>query len=401
MADLWSYVEGTSPAKIKVIGTGGAGCNAVNNLIDAGLDGVDFIVANTDVQALNRSKALNRIQLGPKLTNGLGAGGDAERGREAARESRDQIRAALDGADMVFIATGLGGGTGTGSAPIIAEICQDVNALTVAVVTTPFSYELARRAKVAAEGLTALKEMADTVITIPNERLRTLAAPNVRAIDMFKMADEVLINSVKGVSELILRAGYINRDFADLRRVMTKSGLALMGIGAAEGENRAQIAAERALSHPLLEGMADTGARAVLINITATMDLTMEEMTTAQAFITEKTGAKDDAFCGLVYDENMGNTMSITVIAAGIAEAKPVVLPQPAVRSEKKSAAAVAPKLVAVPPPPVPEDLFKDVIWDIPPSIMKQDGARAEAGQKLAAESLLDTPTFMRKQAVN
>ncbi|MBI5843301.1 MAG: cell division protein FtsZ [Deltaproteobacteria bacterium] len=416
MADIYTYVEGTSPAKIKVIGTGGAGCNAVNNMIDAGITGVDFIVANTDVQALERSKALNRIQLGERLCQGMGAGGDPDTGRDAAKESRDSIRQALEGANMVFIATGLGGGTGTGSAPVIAEICKDMEILTVAVVTTPFEWELGRRASLADSGLNALKEQADTVITIPNEKMLKLADANVRALDIFKQADEVLINSVKGVSELIIKPGYINRDFKDLKKVMTKSGLALMGIGAAEGDNRAEVAAKAALSHPLLEDVKAIGAHAVLINITAGSDLTMAEMYKAAKYITNETGSQAEVFFGFVIDDSLGQFLQVTVIAAGISQSKPVCLQAAPVKDDKKAAG----KVVSL-PQPEPENVFqnlKDIFRasggiSVAPSILPgqagkmQKSTQAEDSfpdpydmKNATGDNQYESPAFLRKQAV-
>lgn len=413
MADIYTYIEGTSPAKIKVIGTGGAGCNAVNNMIDAGLTGVDFIVANTDVQALDRSKALNRIQLGEKHCQGMGAGGDPEAGCEAAKESRDAIRQALDGANMVFIATGLGGGTGTGSAPVIAEICKEMKILTVGVVTTPFKWELGTRANIAEGGLNALKEQADTVITIPNEKMLKLAGANVRALDIFKQADEVLINSVRGVSELIMKAGYINRDFKDLKRVMTKSGLALMGIGSAEGENRAEAAARAALSHPLLEDVKVIGAHAVLINITAGSDLTMTEMNEAAEFITNEVGGQAEVFFGFVIDDSLGTHLQVTVIAAGINQNRPGRREADPVKEARKEGG----KVVSL-PQPEPENVFRNLkeIFtakggiDVPPYILPSQAGKMKKPSQADdscpdpydaknADDPYDSPAFLRKQA--
>ena len=267
---LFTYVDTDKSAKIKVIGVGGAGGNAINNMIDSNLQGVKFIAANTDAQSLEISKAPIKIQVGEKLTEGLGAGANPQLGRDAALENTEAIRSALEGSHMVFITAGFGGGTGTGAAPVIAEICKDVGALTVAVVTKPFSFEGKKRLRMADEGLEHLKEFADTVITIPNDRLRGLATKNATMIEMFKKADEILLHSVKGITDLIMMPGLVNLDFADVRTTMSKAGMAIMGIGISSGENRAVEAAEHAISHPLLEDISIAGAKGVLMNITCT-----------------------------------------------------------------------------------------------------------------------------------
>jgi len=311
-------VENEKSAKIKVIGVGGAGGNAINNMIDSNLKGVKFIAANTDAQALEISKASVRLQIGEKLTQGLGAGANPEVGREAALENIDAIRNALDGSHMVFITAGFGGGTGTGAAPVIAEICKDIGALSVAVVTKPFSFEGRKRFKQAQEGIKFLKEVADTVITIPNDRLRGLAAKNAKMVDMFMKADEILLHSVKGITDLIMMPGLVNLDFADVKTTMSKSGMAIMGIGISSGENRAVTAAEHAISHPLLEDISISSAKGVLMNITCNSDLTMEEMTEASDRIYNEVGEDADIIWGAVIDDSIGNEMCVTVIATGI-----------------------------------------------------------------------------------
>ncbi len=319
----FTYVETESSAKIKVIGVGGGGCNAVNNMIDSNLQGVQFIVANTDGQALAYAKADTKIQLGETLTEGLGAGADPNVGRDAALESADVLREALADSHMVFIAAGLGGGTGTGAAPVIAEICKELGALTVAVVTKPFAFEAKKRSKQAEEGINRLKEMADTVITIPNDRLRGLASKKSTLIDMFKRADEILNHSVKGITDLILRPGLINLDFADVKATMSKAGMAIMGIGVSSGENRAIEAAERAISHPLLEDNSIVGARGVLMNITCNSDLTMEETIEASERIYNEIGDDDvEIIWGTAVDESLGDELRVTVIATGIGDGK-------------------------------------------------------------------------------
>ena len=314
----FSYIENENSAKIKVIGVGGAGGNAVNNMIDAKLKGVKFIVANTDVQALDASKAEVKIQIGKKLTEGLGAGADPNKGREAALETIDELRAALEDSHMVFITAGFGGGTGTGAAPVIAEICKDLGILTVAVASKPFSFEGKKREKQAAEGLRNLHGTTDTVITIPNDRLRGIAPKGARMVDMFIKADEILHHSVKGITDLIMMPGHVNLDFADVRTTMQKAGKALMGIGVASGENRAIEAAERAISHPLLEDISISGAKGVLMNITSSSDLTLDEMTEASDRIYQEVGDDAEIIWGQTFDEDLGDEMRITVIATGI-----------------------------------------------------------------------------------
>lgn len=314
----FTLIENESPAKIMVIGVGGAGGNAINNMIDSKLQGVKFIAANTDAQALEISKASVRLQIGEELTQGLGAGSDPQIGREAALENAAAIKNTLDGSHMVFITAGFGGGTGTGAAPVIAELCKEIDALTVAVVTKPFSFEGQKRAEQAEEGIYALKKVADTVITIPNDRLRGLASKNARMIEMFKKADEILLHSVKGITDLIMMSGLINLDFADVRTTMSKAGMAIMGIGISNGDNRALEAAERAISHPLLEDISISGAKGVLMNITSSSDLTMEEMTEASERIYNEVGEDADIIWGAVVDDTLGDEMRVTVIATGI-----------------------------------------------------------------------------------
>ncbi|RLC25930.1 MAG: cell division protein FtsZ [Deltaproteobacteria bacterium] len=314
----FSYVESENSAKIKVIGVGGAGGNAVNNMIDAKLKGVKFIVANTDVQALEASRAEVKIQIGKELTEGLGAGADPNTGREAAQENFDELKDALEDSHMVFITAGFGGGTGTGAAPVIAEICKDLGILTVAVASKPFSFEGKKREKQALEGLEKLHGITDTVITIPNDRLRGIAPKGARMVDMFIKADEILHHSVKGITDLIMMPGHVNLDFADVRTTMQKAGKALMGIGIASGENRAVEAAEKAISHPLLEDISISGAKGVLMNITSSSDLTLDEMTEASDRIHKEVGDDAEIIWGQTFDEELGDEMRITVIATGI-----------------------------------------------------------------------------------
>jgi cell division protein FtsZ len=315
---MFTLVDDNRSAKIKVIGAGGAGGNAINNMIDGKLQGVKFIAANTDAQALDISRAEVKIQLGANLTEGLGAGANPAIGREAAMESTDQIRTALDDSHMVFITAGFGGGTGTGAAPVIANVCKDLGILTVAVITKPFSFEGHKRFLQAEKGIEELKSVADTVITIPNDRLRGLASKNAKMIDMFKKADEILLHSVKGITDLIMMPGLVNLDFADVKTTMSKAGMAIMGIGISSGDNRAVEAAERAISHPLLEDVNISGAKGVLMNITSNSDLTMEEMAEASERIYNEVGDEAEIIWGAVVDDNIGDEMSVTVIATGI-----------------------------------------------------------------------------------
>ncbi|MFH2091974.1 MAG: cell division protein FtsZ [Pseudomonadota bacterium] len=319
----FSYVESENSAKIKVIGVGGAGGNAVNNMINAKLKGVKFIVANTDAQALESSKAEIKIQMGKQLTEGLGAGADPNTGREAALESYNEIKEALKDSHMVFITAGFGGGTGTGAAPVIAEICKELGILTVAVASKPFSFEGKKREKQALEGLSKLHGITDTVITIPNDRLRGIAPKGARMIDMFIKADEILHHSVKGITDLIMMPGHVNLDFADVKATMQKSGKAIMGIGVASGENRAVEAAERAISHPLLEDISISGAKGVLMNITSSSDLTLDEMTDASDRIYQEVGDDAEIIWGQTFDEDLGDEIRITVIATGIGMDEP------------------------------------------------------------------------------
>ena len=402
---MFTYVENEKSAKIKVIGVGGAGGNAINNMIASNLKGVKFICANTDAQALDVSRAEVRIQLGEQLTEGLGAGANPDIGREAALENADAIRASLEDSHMVFITAGFGGGTGTGAAPVIAEICKEMGALTVAVVTKPFSFEGKKRTRQAVEGIDALKGVADTVITIPNDRLRGLASKNAKMLDMFKKADEILLHSVKGITDLIMMPGLVNLDFADVRTTMSRAGLAIMGIGISNGENRAVEAAERAISHPLLEDIAISGAKGVLMNITCNSDLTMEEMTEASERIYNEVGDDADIIWGTVVDDTLDDEMRVTVIATGIGSG-------PETSSFSKSAEpSLSSKVMDYPGRGTvrditPEDLDRGVDLDEPTFIRIKEPAR-ETGLTgynppegmIIDNSDLEVPTFLRRKA--
>src|SRR6201993_4885944 len=304
-------------AKIKVIGVGGGGGNAVNRMIDAGVEGIEFVVANTDLQALRMSHAPVKLQLGVKLTNGLGAGANPEVGRKAALEDSDKIIEALEGADMVFVTTGLGGGTGTGAAPVVASLAAELGALTVAVVTKPFAFEGHKRRAQADRGLGDLKECVDTVITIPNERLLATLERGTSLFDAFRIADDILRQAVQGISDLITVPGLINLDFADVKTVMAGMGMALMGTGSARGENRAVEAAKKAISSRLLEDGSIQGARGVLLNITGGHDLLLHEVSEASNIIHDAADADANIIFGAVLDQTMKEEVKITVIATG------------------------------------------------------------------------------------
>lgn len=310
--------EEESVAAIKVIGVGGGGGNAINTMVENRLAGVEFIAANTDMQALEKSRADIRIQLGPGITKGMGAGADPERGKDAAQESYDDLVNALNGADMVFVTAGLGGGTGTGAAPVIAKLCKEAGVLTVAVVTKPFYFEAKRRMRNAEAGWEKLKKHSDTIITVPNDRLLSLMQKNSTLVDMMQMVDDVLLQAVKGITDLINLPGHINVDFADLKTVMKEVGPAIMGSGSAAGENRASEAAKRAIDNQLLEDVGIDGARGILINISATSSLTMGEFMEASALIQDKAHEDANIIIGALFDENMGEELRVTVIATGI-----------------------------------------------------------------------------------
>ena len=314
----YEFVEESPSAKIKVFGVGGAGGNAVNNMIAVGLNGVDFKAANTDKQALDFSSALDKLHLGANLTHGLGAGADPEIGALAAEESIEAIRAATQDADMVFITAGMGGGTGTGASPIIARESRNNGALTVAVVTKPFEFEGEKRMKAALDGIEKLKKQVDTLLIIPNQRLRAVGNTDTPFLQLMKIADDVLLYAVKGISDLITIPGFINLDFADVRRVMKQMGTALMGTGVASGENRALEASQMAINSPLLEDISIDQAQGVLINMTGSTGMTMEEVMEGSSFIKNEVHSDAEIIWGMVFDDTMEDEMRITVIATGI-----------------------------------------------------------------------------------
>jgi cell division protein FtsZ len=309
--------EASNGARIKVVGVGGGGCNAVNRMVDAGLGGVEFIVANTDLQALNHNRAAMKVQIGSKLTKGLGAGADPNIGRQAALEDTDTLIQVLSGADMIFVTTGMGGGTGTGAAPVIASLASELGALTIAVVTKPFKFEGKKRAMQAEAGLEALRECVDTVITIPNERLLSIIDRRTTMHEAFMVADDVLRQAIQGISDLILVPGLINLDFADVKTIMSGMGVAMMGTGSAEGDGRAMTAAQKAISSPLLEDSSVNGARGVIINVTGGPDMSLMEVNEASSIIQESAHEDANIIFGAVIDPNLQGKVKITVIATG------------------------------------------------------------------------------------
>ena len=350
-------------AKIKVVGVGGGGNNAVNRMITSGLQGVEFIAINCDAQALLLSKAQNRIQIGEKLTKGLGAGANPEIGQKAAEESREILVEQLRGADMVFVTAGMGGGTGTGAAPIVAECAREAGALTVGVVTKPFSFEGKRRMNQAEAGIVNLKDRVDTLITIPNDRLLQVIDRRTSMLDAFRIADDVLRQGVQGISDLISVPGLINADFADVKTIMSNAGSALMGIGTAKGENGAVAAAEAAIKSPLLEASIE-GARGVLFNITGGKDLSLFDVTEASNIITEAVDPDANIIFGAVIDEKLDDEIRVTVIATGFNGKNPALTGQATIQkagikvTPRPAVPKPAPKPVQAPPAPGPKPII-------------------------------------------
>lgn len=385
-------------ARIKVIGVGGGGGNAVNRMVTAGLDGIEFIVANTDVQALAQSTAPVRLQIGAKLTKGLGAGADPNIGRQAALEDTEQLIGALDGADMVFVTTGLGGGTGTGAAPVIANLASELGALTVGVVTKPFIFEGKRRATQATRGLDDLKECVDTVITIPNERLLSTIDRTTSLTQAFTKADDVLHQAIQGISDLILMPGLINLDFADVTTIMSGMGLAIMGTGVGQGANRAVDAAKAAISSPLLEDASVDGARGVVVNVTGGNDLTMIEISEATSIIQEAAHEDANIIFGAVVDPLIEGKVKITVIATGFED--------PAAVGENASAAKTPVDLETYagwkPETPVERvasvSLARRRVIELPPAAGVRSQSARPDGAHPELEASLETPAFLRRK---
>jgi len=367
-------------AAIKVIGVGGGGGNAINRMIAAHVEGVEFLVANTDVQALEASHAPVKIQLGAKLTKGLGAGANPEIGRRAALEDTEKIIDALEGADMVFVTAGLGGGTGTGGAPIVASLARELGALTVAVVTKPFAFEGKRRMTQAEQGLAELSDAVDTVICIPNERLMQFVDKGTSFFEAFRIADDILRQGVQGISDIITITGIINRDFADIKTIMKGMGYAVMGTAVASGSNRAVEAANTAISSPLLEDASINGAQGILLNITGSNKLTLHEVHEASTIVQKAAAENSNIIFGAVHDENMGDCVKVTVIATGIKADKmgmrPRTVVSPAVRTAQQSVKNVMmkkeklPLEVAAEKVPTPADLPVDDL-DVPTFIRR------------------------------
>jgi cell division protein FtsZ len=408
--------EGRTGARIKVVGVGGGGGNAVNRMVTAGLDGVEFIVANTDLQALKLNAAPHKIQIGAKLTKGLGAGADPNVGRQAALEDTDKLIEVLDGADMVFVTTGMGGGTGTGAAPVIASLASELGALTIAVVTKPFKFEGKKRQTQAEKGLEELRECVDTVITIPNERLLATIARTTSLTDAFTSADDVLRQAIQGISDLILVPGLINLDFADVKTIMSGMGLAIMGTGLADGDTRAIDAANFAISSPLLEDASVRGARGVIINVTGGTDLSLIEVSEASAIIQEAAHEDANIIFGAVVDPKMEGKVKITVIATGFdraavqkqvvasAATTPVDLQSYAAWQATERVAAsggtAAPAPIPVPAPAPRVSVTRRPVLEMPAVAAAADPAldTFSPGAEFEPVSPLDVPAFLRRQ---
>lgn len=360
-----------SGASIKVVGIGGGGGNAINRMIEAGIQGVQFLVANTDQQSLKASQASVKLQIGEKLTRGLGVGGDPEKGRQSALEDTEKIIEALEGADMVFITAGLGGGTGTGAAPIIASLATELGALTVAVVTKPFRFEGRRRQRQAEQGLNELRECVDTVITIPNERLLNAVPKGTRFHESFRLVDDVLLQAVQGISDIITVPGLINVDFADVKAIMEGMGIALMGTGSATGDNRALEATQRAISSPLLEEASIEGAKGLLVNVSGGTDLTLFEVNEAMSIIHDSADPDANIIFGAVLDERLENEMKITVIATGFDKPASAVEPSRAFGASQPVADGRHTTPVVVPGPVGPDPHRREDI-NVPAFIRKK-----------------------------
>mgnify|MGYP005605342165 FL=1 len=393
--------EPQSPVRIKVIGVGGAGCNAVNTMITGGLCRVDFVAANTDVQALERSQASYKIQIGPERTRGLGAGAKPEVGRDAALESKDEIRESLVGADMVFVTAGMGGGTGTGAAPIVASIARELGILTVAVVTKPFQYEGHRRMSHAEEGIRDLGRHVDTLLIIPNQRLLGIVDKATPLLDAFKVADDVLRQAIQGIADVITTIGLVNVDFADVRTIMAHTGRAVMGMGIGRGANRAQEAAQKAICSPLLEEGSVEGARGVLLNITGGPNMSLHEVEEAASIVQHAADAEANIIVGQVINPEIGDDLIVTVIATGFErEEQPAARPavtaeRPAARTPNgRPAQQVLTGVHAAGSDRPHKDLDR-------PTFLRRMGDTWEAVERIAVvgDDEWDVPTFLRKQA--
>lgn len=380
-------------AKIKVVGVGGGGGNAVNSMIRNNVEGVEFITANTDAQALRRSEATMKIQLGGQLTKGLGAGANPEIGRQAAEEDKQRLVEMFEGADMIFIAAGMGGGTGTGAAPIIAAAAKEAGALTVGVVTKPFTREGRQRMQRAEAGIAELRDIVDSLVVVPNDRLLGLAGKHMSILDAFKPADDVLRQAVQGISDLITTEGLINVDFADVRTVMSNHGMAMMGIGIAEGERRAAEAAYNAISSPLLEEVDISGAMGVLVNISGSSSMTMEEFEEASTIIHEKVHADANIIVGLVIDESLGDKIKITAIATGFGEAFAVKATVPDIVEQR---AQILAQISAKADLDVPTHIRKQ--QPVAPNSRRTRDLSNQARDLFFDDEHFDIPTFLRRR---
>lgn len=391
-------------AQIRIVGVGGAGGNAVNTMIAAGLSGVDFIAANTDAQALRVNLARTKVQLGGELTKGLGAGANPEIGRRATIESEDEIRELLSGADMVFVTSGMGGGTGTGGAPVVARVAKEMGALTVGVVSKPFLFEGKKRMRQAEEGLRELKANVDTLISIPNQRLLAVASRSQPLLEAFRKADEVLLQAVRGISDLITVHGLINLDFADVRTIMSEMGMAIMGAALATGENRAEEAARRAIASPLLEDISIRGAKGVLINVTGGADLTLHEVNEAATLIQDEADEEANIIFGAVIDEALGDELRITVIATGFGEEEvlqPPAAGKPSLSSLRGGVGVRGQQLIA---PGVRKVVHMGSVddLDVPTWQRKRQAESAPPATPTPhaeGEDKFDIPAFLRKHA--
>jgi cell division protein FtsZ len=386
------------PVRIKVIGVGGAGCNAVNTMIAAGVRGVEFIATNTDVQHLGRSQAPFKVQLGPERTKGLGAGARPEVGKESALESKEKLRETLEGTDMVFVTAGMGGGTGTGAAPIVASLARELGALTVGVVTKPFQYEGQRRMAHAEEGIRELRKHVDTLLVIPNQRLLGLVDKSTPWTEAFRVADDVLRQGIQGIADVITTPGYVNVDFADVRTVMMYTGRAIMGIGIARGTNRAAEAAHKAISSPLLEEGRVDGARGVLLNITGGPGMTLHEVDEAATIIREAADPEASIIVGQVLNPEFTEELVVTVIATGFDREEAPAILRP-VSHEKAMSSAVRAAQLILSPPAAPAANGANKELDRPAYLRRLNGKR-DGQERLGAmaEDEWDVPTFLRKQ---
>ncbi|MEW6543515.1 MAG: cell division protein FtsZ [Nitrospirota bacterium] len=391
--------EARQPVSIKVLGVGGAGCNAVNTMITTGLSHVEFIAANTDVQALTQSLAAFKIQLGPERTRGLGAGAKPEVGKEAALESKDDIMDSLKGADMVFVTAGMGGGTGTGAAPVVASLARELGILTVGVVTKPFKYEGNRRMSHAEDGLRELKKYVDTLLVIPNQRLLELVDKKMPLREAFKVADDVLRQAIKGIADVITTAGHVNVDFADVRTVMTYTGRAVMGMGMARGENRAVEAAQKAVSSPLLEDGNVAGARGVLLNITGGLNMSLHEVDQAAMIIRDAADQDANIIVGQVINEEMGEDLVVTVIATGFEREEQPQKQRPLLDRQTTAPAHQQPALAGTRSGAQAEAPSRRNL-DRPTFLRRLTGRReGQENLGLTMDEEWDVPTFLRKQA--